>query len=263
MGELIATVRGDFYVAEHGPAEGTPVIFVAGLGDDHTSWAEPVAVLSERLRCFTFDNRGIGNSPMTAGPYSARELAEDAEAVVTALDLVEVDVVGSSMGGAICQEWALACPDRIHRMVLTNTWAQHDAWFTALIEHWIDLARRGAGRDILYQLALFCFSPDYLTAHPDTVEEFLAESLPDLLGFEAAGRACQGHDVLARLAGIRQETLVIGGEGDILTRPALSQALAAGLPHARLEWLSAGHMTFWERPAEWARLVDDFLRPNS
>jgi 3-oxoadipate enol-lactonase len=235
------------------------VVFVAGLGDDHASWDAPVEILSRRLRCITFDNRGIGASPVTPGPYTTAEMAEDAEAVVAALGLGQVDVAGSSMGGAICQEWALGHPSRIRRMVLSNTWAQQDVWFSALIEHWVDLATRGSGADVLYQLALFCFSPDHLTAHPGTIEEFLAESLPDLTGFTAAGRACQSHDAASRLGGIGHEVLVIGGRADILTRPELSERLAEALPCARLEWLAAGHMTFWERPDEWADLVDRFL----
>src|SRR5215210_2814683 len=88
------------------PAQGVPLMFVAGLGDDHSSWAEPVEVLSQSFRCITFDNRGIGRSVITPGPYSTRSMAEDAEAVAVALGLDAVDAIGSSMGGAICQEWA-------------------------------------------------------------------------------------------------------------------------------------------------------------
>lgn len=259
MAEHVSTPRGDFYVDSRGPAGGVPLVLVAGLGDDHASWDAPVEILARRRRCVTFDNRGIGASPVTPGPYTTREMAEDADAVVAALGLDQVDVAGSSMGGAICQEWALLNPARIRRMVLSNTWAQQDVWFSALIEHWVDLAARGSGADVLYQLALFCFSPDHLAAHPATIEEFLAESLPDLTGFTAAGRACQSHDASARLAEISHETLVIGGTADILTRPDLSRRLADALPSARLQWLAAGHMTFWERPGEWAELVDRFL----
>lgn len=259
MGEHVLTPRGAFFVDSSGPEEGRPVVLVAGLGDDHGSWAQPLETLARELRCITFDNRGIGESPITAGPYSTGEMAEDAEAVVEAMGLGQVDVAGSSMGGAICQEWALRHPERIRKVVLSNTWAAHDAWFSLLLDHWIDLAGRGNGADVLYQLALFCYSPEYLAAHPGTVEEFVSGSLPDLTGFTAAARACQGHDTSSRLREIGHEVLVVGGEADILTRPELSEQVAAGLPNARLEWLAAGHMIFWERPEEWAALVGSFL----
>ncbi len=260
MGEVVSTPRGEFFVEQRGPSQGVvPLMFVAGLGDDHSSWAAPVDVLSQSFRCITFDNRGIGRSVVTPGPYSTRRLAEDAEAVAVALGLDAVDAIGSSMGGAICQEWALAHPGRVRRLVLSNTWAEQDPWFSALIGHWIDLAGRGSGHDVLYQLALFCFSPTYLREHPDTIQEFLAEGMPDPVGFRGAGEACQGHDAIGRIGAITQPTLVIGANADILTRPELSRNLAAALPSASLVWLEAGHMIFWERPQEWADAVGAFV----
>ena len=259
MGQVVPTPRGNFFVEQRGPAHGVPLVFVAGLGDDHTSWTAPVDVLSQSFRCITFDNRGIGRSVVTPGPYSTRAMAEDVEAVAVALGLGAVDAIGSSMGGAICQEWALAYPQRVRRLVLSNSWAEQDPWFSALIGHWIDLADRGSGHDVLYQLALFCFSPAYLREHPDTVREFLAEDMPDPVGFRGAGEACQGHDAIGRLSAITQPTLVIGANADILTRPELSRNLAAALPAARLVWLDAGHMIFWEIPREWASAVGAFV----
>lgn len=259
MGELIATGRGDFYVERTGQKGEQTLVFVAGLGDDHASWAEVAEDLAAAYDCVTFDNRGIGQSPVTPGPYSIAQMAEDAHELVRTLGTGSVVAIGSSMGGAICQEWALAHPEAITHLVLTNTWAERDEWLRSLLDHWLDLAERGCGPDLLYQLALFCFSPDYLSAHPGTVDEFLAAPLPDLSGLAAAGRACQEHHTIDRLGGIDIPTLVIGGEHDILTRPELSTRLAAALPGAELRWLPAGHMIFWEQPAAWASLVREFL----
>ena len=259
MAEFVDTPRGSFYVEQTGPATARTIMFVAGLGDDHASWDAPIEHLSHTDRCVTYDNRGIGRSPITEGPYSTQQMADDAQAIATELGLEKLVAVGSSMGGAICQEWALAYPNTVEHLILSNTWGGSDAWFTALIEHWIRLAARGAGSDVLYQLGLFCFSPDYLTRHPETIEEFLATGMPDATGFAAAGRACQGHDALDRLGAIDAPVLIIGGEHDILTRPDLSRAVAAAIPTAELAWLPAGHMIFWEYPQEWAQLVGRFV----
>jgi 3-oxoadipate enol-lactonase len=259
VGELIVTRRGPFFVAQSGPMDAATIVLVAGLGDDHASWEEPAALLADSYRIVTFDNRGIGGSPITPGPYSIPQMAEDVHELASALGLERVRAVGSSMGGAICQEWALAYPEEVERLVLSNTWAERDRWFVSLLDHWIELAGRGSGRDLLYQLALFCFSPDYLDANPGTVDECLDAPVPNLDGFRAAGRACQGHHALDRVASIEVPTLVVGGEHDILTRPALSRRLAAVIPSAELHWLPTGHMTFWEQPQAWATLVDDFI----
>lgn len=263
MAELIDTPRGSFLLELHGPPDASPVVLVAGLGDDHSSWAEPVAVLARSHRVVTFDNRGIGDSPVTAGPYSTTQMAEDTHELVAALGLGHVTAVGSSMGGAICQEWTLAYPDDVDRLILSNTWGERDRWFSGLLDHWIELAGRGSGRDLLHQLALFCFSPDYLEEHPDTIEQFLDAPVPHLDGFRAAARACQRHHALDRLTRIGVPTCVIGGEHDILTRPALSRRLAAAVPSAELRWLPVGHMTFWEQPDAWTTAVLEFIERST
>jgi 3-oxoadipate enol-lactonase len=261
VGELVPTSRGDFFVERTGPSPASvPVIvFVAGLGDDHHSWDDVMDRLKGRYHCVTFDNRGIGRSPVTPGPYSIVELSEDVHELVSILGLGPVIAVGSSMGGAICQEWALAHPEAVTTLILTNTWAERDVWVCSLLDHWIELAEQRQDRYLLHQLALYSFSPEFLAGRPETVAEFLTSPVPDPAGVAAAARGCQAHHTLERLAAINTPTLVIGGERDILTRPALSHDLAEAIPSAELQWLPAGHMTFWEAPTPWLELVTEFL----
>ena len=260
MGEILSTDRGSFFVDVCGPERAPAVVFVAGLGDDHSSWSSVLPQLSKSYRCVTFDNRGIGRSPITDGPYTTAEMALDARAVVRTLGLERVAAVGSSMGGAICQEWAIAHPEDLTRIVLTNTWAERDTYLTVLFDHWIDLAERSSGRDLLKSLLLFCYSPDFLTENPDVAPGFLGTAPPDLRGFAAAAAACRDHHAIDRVGRIDVPALVIAGRRDILTRPALSERLADAMPRATLETIDAAHMIFWERPDEFVQLVDAFLR---
>jgi pimeloyl-ACP methyl ester carboxylesterase len=54
---------------------------------------------------------------------------------------------------------------------------------------------------------------------------------------------------------------VLAGRHDILTRPELSAEVADVMPAAELEFLEAGHMTFWEVPEDWGRAVSRWLQP--
>jgi 3-oxoadipate enol-lactonase len=259
VGQFVTTKRGDFYVEQAG-ADGTPVIvLVAGLGDDHTSWAQIVATLGRTHRCVAFDNRGIGRSPITAGPYVVAELAEDAHELIKTLGVAPVVAVGSSMGGAICQEWALAYPEDMSRLVLTNTWAERDPFLTVLFDHWIRLAQMRAGAELLRSLLLFCHSPDFMRRRPEVIDEFLAGPAPDLSGFAAAAAACREHHVLDRVDRIDHPVLVVAGARDILTPPALSERLAERLPNASLRIIDAAHMVFWEQPAAFTSITEEFL----
>jgi pimeloyl-ACP methyl ester carboxylesterase len=66
--EYFDTERGRFAVEITGPAEAPPAVLIAGLGDDHASWEPVLPYLTPEYRCVTFDNRGIGLSPITPGP---------------------------------------------------------------------------------------------------------------------------------------------------------------------------------------------------
>jgi 3-oxoadipate enol-lactonase len=216
--------------------------------------------LSEDHLVVVFDNRGIGNSSVPSGPYSIDQMADDAHAVVKELGLGPVSAVGSSMGGAICQRWALRYADDLERLVLTNTWGERDPFLDALFSHWIAQGESGSGQRIMESLFLFCFSPDHMQAHPAFAADFLALPPPPLTGFVGAAHACRAHDMTEDLQSIRQPTLVVAGQHDILTRPALSQRIVEAIPAARMELLPAGHMIFWEQPEAFSDLVLRFLK---
>lgn len=259
MIEFVETERGRFAVEFHGRAEAPPVVLIAGLGDDHASWEPVLPYLTAAHRCVTFDNRGIGRSPITPGPYRVADLAQDAHVLHQALGLAPCVAIGSSMGGAICQQWALMHPRDLTGIVLSNSWGRSDAFLHVLFEHWASLASQGSAAELMDSLLLFCMSPGFLASHPEAVSEFRATPAPDLGGFAAAAAACHDHDALPDLRLVRQRTLVLAGRHDILTRPGLSAELADTMPAAELEYLEAGHMTFWEVPEDWGRAVTSWL----
>lgn len=253
--QTVSTPRGDFLVQQSGDPDGTPMVLVSGLGDDHAVW-NPVLPFLDEYRCITFDNRGIGGSVHSPGPYDVTQLAADGHAVVAQMGLEPYLLVGSSMGGAIAQEWSAAHPDEVLGAVLTNTWAAPDPLLDLLFEHWIGLADGAMIRELAQSATLFSFSPAHLGAHTDQVRT--DGEGPDLVGFSAAAAACRGHDSLALLSSIETEVLVVVGTEDVLIRPPLSQHLADALPRATVRSLTTGHMAFVEQPETWSRIVLDW-----
>ncbi len=88
-------------VFEHG--EGTPVLFIHGLAYDHAIWNETLAQLPDGLRAITYDRRGYGASGAPE-PYEGttiEEQAEDAAAVLTALEATPAVICASSFGAVV------------------------------------------------------------------------------------------------------------------------------------------------------------------
>jgi pimeloyl-ACP methyl ester carboxylesterase len=242
---------------------GPPLVWVAGLGDDHTSFDAQVDKFADHYTCVAYDNRGTGRSTNLPGPYTMKDYADDAHDVVAGLGLGPVSAVGSSMGGAICETWALHYPDDIELLVLSNTWAEQDPLLDLLFRHWMALAMSSANDRLAESLLLGCFSGEYFKHHPEIIPEFLATPLPDMDGLKAAIAACQRHDVLDRLAEIDVPTLVIAASHDAVVRPQMSARMAERLPQAQLAQIDSGHMIMWEQPELFTEAIKAFLSEHS
>src|SRR5688572_25143301 len=111
--------------------QGPDVLLIAGLGDPLEVWAAQLDGLTDRYRVTAFDNRGVGRSPLPAGPLSLTGMADDAAEVLRALDVPSAHVAGFSGGSVIAQQLALRHPERVRSLVLVSTWARTEPYFSA------------------------------------------------------------------------------------------------------------------------------------
>src|SRR3712207_5874237 len=116
--------------------EGPDVLLIGGLGDTVESWQFQLDGLSDRYRLTAFDNRGAGRTSGSEARLSAATMADDAAALMGALELPSAHVAGFSMGSAIAQELALRHPELVRSLVLVSTYARPDALVRALFNFW-------------------------------------------------------------------------------------------------------------------------------
>ncbi|MBC8639106.1 alpha/beta hydrolase [Caballeronia sp. EK] len=85
--------------AMHG--NGKTIVFVPSYSLPGDMWAYQMLPLARQgFRCIAYDRRGHGRSSDPGGGYDYDTLADDLAAVMNALDLSNVTLVGYSMGGA-------------------------------------------------------------------------------------------------------------------------------------------------------------------
>ena len=240
------------------------ILLVNGVGDDLDAWPNQVPdLLAAGLRVVTFDNRGSGRSGQPPGPYTSREMAADAKAVVDALELGPFHMAGVSMGGCIALEYTLANPADMRSAIFANTYARPDPFTYAAFEAWGLIAEAAGTSVLMRQMAPWIFSPSFYETQPDKVVALVREmerSPQPPASFAAQIGALLSHDCLDRLGEIRTRSLVLVADDDIIIRPALSRRLFDGLSGAEWAVVPGGHGAFWENPDPWNRAVIDFIR---
>jgi pimeloyl-ACP methyl ester carboxylesterase len=254
----------EIYVQQVG--QGPDVLLIGGLGDTVESWQLQLDGLADRYRLTAYDNRGAGRTPLADGPLTPATMADDAAALLHALEVPSAHVAGFSMGSAIAQELALRHPELVRSLVLVSTYARPDALFRSQLQFWQWLAEVAPSERAFYEAFFtWVYTP---RAHADgTVGEIVEEALAfphqqPLQAFQAQVDACLAHDTadrLAALAGVA--TLVLAGELDTLLPPRCGSSVAAAIPNARFEVMAGeAHQPFQEAPDQFNALVDAFWR---
>jgi pimeloyl-ACP methyl ester carboxylesterase len=245
----------------HGDGPET-LVLVNGLADTKESWEAQVPAFAERYRVVAFDNRGVGGSSMPEGPYTTAQMAEDCHGLVEALGLDRFHLLGTSMGGMIAQEYAIAHADRLLSASFCNTYAHPGPFCLRMFSIWRDaVPHLGVGftqRDVV----LWAFTTDFF-------EEREAELL-EIEGYMAANPMPEGpylaqlssietHDTRGRLGAVTCPVLTLAGEGDLIIYPKLSRRLHDELPNSTWAETKGGHACLWEYPDEFNANVLRFL----
>ncbi len=107
---------------DEGPRDAPVLLFLHGNPTWSFLWRRSIRALSERFRCVALDHIGCGLSDKPEDfPYLLARHAENVERIALALDLTDITLVAHDWGGAIGMGFARRQPDRIARLVLSNT----------------------------------------------------------------------------------------------------------------------------------------------
>ena len=241
---------------------GFPLVLVHGLGYARWGW-EPVAdSLAERYEVVLLDNRGIGASEAPPGPYTAAEMAADVLGVFDEAEIDTVHVLGSSLGGMIVQELALAAPDRVAKLVLVST-SPGGSKSAPMPEQTVQLLTEAPSLEPLAALRRFVENALAPGRTDGLVESILAHRLATAqppAAWAAQAAAGASFDAWDRLPELAAPTLILHGADDVVVDPRNASLLASRIPDARVELFEGGgHLFFWEEPERFVAAVGEFL----
>lgn len=242
--------------AASGAGSSVPILFLHGVGSDKSAWHPQLAEFGQQRRAIAFDYPGYGDSD-PAPECTTRD--DYASAIISAMQQLGIDfahVCGLSLGGVVAIAMHHLAPERCASLILADTFAVHPDGRSIYERSLL------GSRDLP---ALAEARVDSLLAQPAdrNVRREVVETMSriDPVAYKIGAQAVWLADQRDRARAIDVPTLILVGESDVVTPPELSESLLALVPRARMQRINrAGHLANLERPAEFNRLVSDFLR---
>ncbi|GGI08164.1 alpha/beta fold hydrolase [Egicoccus halophilus] len=230
------------------------ILFSHGLLWDRRLFEPQVAALRADYRCIAYDHRGQGRSAVPSEATIPTDLlAADAIALVEALGVGPVHVVGLSMGGFVGMRLAVWRPDLVRSLCLIETSADPEPRPNVPRYKALNLVVRLAGaRAVSSRVLPIMFGRTFLD-DPDRAAE--RDRWRGILESNAKSVTKSVNGVLQRpsfadqLAHIEAPTVVVVGDEDVATTPAKAQRMVDRIPGARLVRIpAAGHSSTIEQP---------------
>lgn len=110
----------NLYYTDSGTA-GDPIVFIHGWGTSGRVWDQQASYFAQRNRTIQLDWRGCGLSETWAYGNTIEQNASDVVELLHHLDLNNVTLVGTSMGGSFAIEAARQCPERLKALVTVDS----------------------------------------------------------------------------------------------------------------------------------------------
>jgi 3-oxoadipate enol-lactonase len=252
---------GEVELSYERSGSGPPLLMIMGMGGTALSWGEPfLESLRQDFETIVYDHRGIGESSSMEEPFTIAQLAEDAAALLDALEIDSAHVVGISMGGMVAQELALAHPEHVRTLTLGCTYCggQGSSLTSPEVIQRLTEAMMSGNRERAIRTAWEVnVSADF--ADDAAYATFLANGLERAVAIPVVMTQMQaivGHDTLTRLPQLTMPTLVLHGTADQMVPVENGRLIASQIPESDLEIFDGvGHLFFWERPERAAELV--------
>lgn len=242
--------------------QGPVVVLSHALGCDLSMWDGVASALQSRFTVLRYDHRGHGQSAATDAAFSIDDLADDAAELITSLGEGAVHFVGLSLGGMTGQALGARHPNLLRSLVIANSASHYDAAAQAMWQTRIETVQAQGLAAIAEGAMQRWFTPEFRDpAHPGSQRVSALRAVLESTAQQPYAQACAAVKNIALDAGnhsITCPTLVIAGSRDEATPPAMSEAMARGIPGAQLRSLDAAHLSAVEQPEAFAALLTDF-----
>jgi len=238
---------------------GTSVlVFLHAYPQDFEMWRPQLEAFSAKRRVVAPDLRGFGQSPCASNAFFFESYVDDLHALLNEKKLGPVILCGISLGGYVALRYQNRHPERVQALVLADSRATRDDNDTLLKRadslafirrHGVEPYARQFVKSLVVREDLY---PDLIRRMTKLTPDALARALVSLVS---------RLDLDGELSKIGCPTLLLFGENDTISPPAVGETMRAQIPGAELQILArAGHLSNVDEPEAFNAALSDFLR---
>ena len=246
----------DLVLNHYGPALGKPLILLHGFPMDSRIWSGVVQRTPGRV--ITVDLFGFGKS-VSAGPFTFESVARELRERLAEADALPCVLTGLSMGGYLALAFAAAFAMDLAGLILIDTKSTaDDEQGKRVRDQMIQLVREQGTAAIAAQMMPRMFADPVDPVVVADLRLMMLDCPP--LAIEHALTAMRDRpDCTDVLANLKCPRLILVGDQDRITPPAIAMAMQQQSPGAELiVFCGAGHMTPIEQPHQLAHAIDFF-----
>lgn len=243
-----------------GPPNAPVLMLSNSIGTDLHMWDDQVPFLTRHFRLVRYDRRGHGNSGAPKGAYTMDQLGRDALAVADAAGATKFNWCGLSMGGMVGQWLGANAPERLIRLVITNTHYYYEdktPWNDRI--KFVSEKGLAALADTMMER---WFTQGFRERAPAMVARVRAMFVATPAdGFIGCSQAVRDMDYRESNKRITTPTLVMVGAKDPATPPAWGEAIAKQIAGAQFASVpDAAHLANIEQTKIYTDTVLNFLK---
>jgi pimeloyl-ACP methyl ester carboxylesterase len=238
--------------------DGEPLVLCHPASQSSQIWLYQQPTFAQAgYRVIAYSRRGAYKSDSGSEQDRGTQVG-DLAALLDFLDVGKAHVLGAAAGGITATSFAVAHPARVISLVLAGTIVSPDE------EEWRSLYQRLGLASVRQTVSteFLELGPSYRALNPEGVARFVElehASKPNGVVRQPLGVTVNW----AAMERLQVPVLLLTGEADLYAPPPLQRMIAAHLPKHEMSTLrEVGHAPYWEIPAEFNRLVLDFLRRN-
>jgi 3-oxoadipate enol-lactonase len=243
---------------------GELVLFMHGIGGNRTNWTRQVQRFGDHFLAVAWDARGYNGSEDYDGELDFSDFARDILCVLKFYGRRKLHLVGLSMGGRIAQDFYALFPQHVATLTIVASFtgfqnfseADRQKFLTLRLKPLVEEGKEP--RDIAPVVARTLCSPN---ATEEQYQRLVASMAALHKGsYVKTVKATTLYNRTAELDRIAVPTLLVFGEADTLTTPAMGQEMHSRIKGSKLVVVpKSGHLVNLEQPDAFEAALEPFL----